>query len=304
MVSWFRWIKREEKLVEKALGKSAFLPNNGCPLEKVKISEDIVLIIVDTHWYVTNWDNHPTINDECEIKTREKFFDEFEGLIKKARGKTTIVALHHPMFTNGSHGGHYSFKSHMSPLPVLGSLKNLIRETTGLTNTDIQNKKYNELRKRVITLSQENDKTIFVSGHDHNLQYIVEDNLPQIISGSGSKTMATKLTGNAKFTYGAQGFAKLDVYEDGSSNVAFYTVKDNKVVYATEVLPANENTNFAPFTNTNITEKKASIYTKEEVEKSGIYRFLWGERYRKYFGTEVIAPTVDLDTLFGGLKPR
>jgi len=296
-------LKREEKLVEKALGKSAFLPNNGCPLEKVKISEDIVLIIVDTHWYVTNWDNHPTINDECEIKTREKFFDEFEGLIKKARGKTTIVALHHPMFTNGSHGGQYSFKSHMSPLPVLGSLKNLIRETSGLSNTDIQNKKYNELRKRIITLSQENDKTIFVSGHDHNLQYIVEDNLPQIISGSGSKTMATKLTGNAKFTYGAQGFAKLDVYEDGSSNVAFYTVKDDEIVYATEVLPANENTNFAPFTNTNITAKKASIYTKEEVEKSGIYRFLWGERYRKYFGTEVNAPTVDLDTLFGGLKP-
>ena len=156
-----------------------------------------------------------------KLKQETKFFDEFEGLIKKARGKTTIVALHHPMFTNGSHGGQYSFKSHLSPLPVLGSLKNLIRETSGLSNTDIQNKKYNELRKRIITLSQENDKTIFVSGHDHNLQYIVEDNLPQIISGSGSKTMATKLTGNAKFTYGAQGFAKLDIYKDGSSNVRF-----------------------------------------------------------------------------------
>ncbi|ARV15398.1 metallophosphoesterase [Polaribacter sp. SA4-12] len=296
-------LKREEKLVEKALGKNSFLPQNGCPLEKVDISKDIVLIIVDTHWYLTNWDNHPTMNDNCEIKTRTKFFDEFEGLIKKARGKTTIVALHHPMFTNGSHGGQYSLKSHMNPLPVLGSLKNLIRKTSGLTNTDIQNKKYNELRKRIITLSQENDKTIFVSGHDHNLQYIVQDNLPQIVSGSGSKTTPTKRTGNAKFTYGKQGFAKLEVYKDGSSNVRFYTVKDDKVVYQTEVLKADEKKGFTTFPKNRITEKKASIYTKEEITKGSVYRFLWGERYRKYFGTEVNAPTVDLDTLFGGLKP-
>ena len=296
-------LKREEKLVEKALGKNSFLPQNGCPLEKVEISKDIVLIIVDTHWYLTNWNNHPTINDNCKIKTRTKFLDEFEGLIKKARGKTTIIALHHPMFTNGSHGGKYSLKSHLNPLPVLGSIKNLIRKTSGITNTDIENKRYNELRKRIITLSQENDKTIFVSGHDHNLQYIVQDNLPQIVSGSGSKTTPTKLTKNAKFTYGEQGFAKLEIYKDGASNVCFYTVKDNKVVYQTEVFKANEKKGFTTFPKNIITEKKASIYTKEEITKSSVYRFLWGERYRTYFGTEVNAPTVNLDTLFGGLTP-
>jgi predicted phosphodiesterase len=296
-------LKREEKLVEKALGKNSFLPQNGCPLEKVDISKDIVLIIVDTHWYLTNWDKHPTINDHCEIKTRTKFFDEFEGLIKKGRGKTTIIAMHHPMFTNGSHGGEYSFSSHMSPLPILGSIKNLIRKTSGLSNTDIQNKKYNELKKRIITLSQENDKTIFVSGHDHNLQYIVKDNLPQIVSGSGSKTTATRLSGGVKFSYGAQGFAKLDIYKDGSSEVSFYSVNDDKIVFKTQVLSANEKKVLDTFPKRKIIEKKASIYTKEEVTKSKKYRFLWGERYRKYFGTLVNAPTVDLDTLFGGLKP-
>ncbi len=296
-------LKREEKLVEKALGKRSFLPQNGCPLEKVEISKDIVLIIVDTHWYLTNWNHHPTINDNCEIKTRDKFFDEFEGLVKKARGKTTIIALHHPMFTNGSHGGRYSFKSHLKPLPILGSLKNLLRKTSGLTNTDIQNKKYNQLKKHIVTLSQENDKTIFVSGHDHNLQYIIQDNIPQIISGSGSKTMQTKLSGGAKFTYGAQGFARLDVYKNGSSNVRFYTVNDDKVVYQTQVLSADKKKSFTTFPKSNITKKKASIYTKEEITKSKKYRFLWGERYRKYFGTEITAPTVNLDTLFGGLKP-
>ena len=303
---WYNGIEglqREEELVKKALGKNSFFPENGCPLAQVDISKNIVLIVVDTHWYLTNWDNHPTINDNCEIKTRTKFFDEFEGMIKKARGKTTIVAMHHPMFTSGSHGGKYSFSSHLNPLPILGTIKNLIRETSGLSNTDVQNKKYNELKKRIVTLSQENDKTIFVSGHDHNLQYIVQDNIPQIVSGSGSKTMATKLSGGAKFTYGAQGFAKLDIYKDGSSEVRFYTVKDDKIVYQTQVLEADEKKVFKAFTDQKITEKKASIYTQEEITKSKTYRYLWGERYRKYFGVEVNAPTVNLDTLFGGLKP-
>jgi hypothetical protein len=296
-------LQREEELVKKSLGKNSFFPESGCPLAQVDISKNIVLIIIDTHWYLTNWDNHPTINDNCEIKTRTKFFDEFEGMIKKARGKTTIIAMHHPMFTVGSHGGKYSFASHLSPLPILGSIKNLIRKTSGLSNTDIHNKKYNELKKRIVTLSQENDKTIFVSGHDHNLQYIVRDNLPQIISGSGSKTTATKLSNGVKFSYGTQGFAKLDIYKDGSSEVRFYTVNDDKIVYQTQVLQADEKTVFNTFPNPEITSKKASIYTQEEITKSKNFRFIWGERYRKYFGTEVNAPTVDLDTLFGGLKP-
>ena len=296
-------LKREEKLVEKALGKNSFLPESGCPLEKVKISEDVVLIIVDTHWYVTNWDNHPKINDNCEIKTRVKFFEEFKGLIKKARGKTTIIAMHHPMFTNGSHGGYYSLVSHMTPLPVLGTLKNLLRKTTGITNTDLQNKKYNELKKHIVTLAQENDKTIFVSGHEHSLQYIVEDNIPQIISGSGSKTTATKLTGGAKFTYGSQGFAKLNVYKDGSSSVRFYAVNDDKIVYETEVLPADKNKNFTTYPSLKITEKKAAVYTDKETTKSRFYKHFWGERYREYFSTKVTVPTIKLDTLFGGLTP-
>ncbi len=295
-------LKREEKLVEKALGKGSFLPENGCPLEKVTISEDVVLIIIDTHWYVTNWNKHPNINNNCEIKTRDKFLEELEGLIKKARGKTTLIAMHHPMFSNGSHGGKYSFKSHLNPLPILGSLKNLIRKTSGISNTDLQNKKYNALKRHIVTLAQENKKTIFVSGHDHNLQYIVKDNLPQIVSGSGSKTKQTRLSKGVKFSYGSQGFAKLDIYKNGASEVSFYAVKNKGVVYKTQIFPASKKNKFNSFP-TPASHKKASVYSNEEITKSNLHQFLWGQRYRKYFGTKINAPTVQLDTLFGGLTP-
>jgi hypothetical protein len=57
-------LKRQQEYVQKHLGKNSFLPKNGCPLKKVNISDDIVLLIVDSHWYVTNWDKHPTINNK------------------------------------------------------------------------------------------------------------------------------------------------------------------------------------------------------------------------------------------------
>lgn len=303
---WYNGLKglrRQEKLVDKALGKNSFQPEKGCPLEKIEINDDINLIIVDSHWYVTNWDKHPGINDDCEIKTREKFFDEFEGLIKKSQGKTTLVALHHPMFTNGPHGGYYSFKSHIKPLPIVGSIQNILRKTSGVTNTDQQNSKYNTLKKRIVTIAQENEKIIFVSGHEHSLQYIVRDNLPQIVSGSGSKTTAVKNVNGGLFGYGTQGFARLDVYEDGSSTVHFYTAKDKKIVYKANIFEKDSIPEFASFPNAKLTHKKASVYTDEEVNKSKLYKKLWGERYRDYFGTKVKAPTVNLDTLFGGLTP-
>lgn len=300
--SGIKGLKRQEKLVKAALGKDSFLPENGCPIDKIHISEDIELILIDTHWYVTNWNKHPTINDDCAIKTRQDFLDEYSSLIKKARGKTTVVALHHPMFTNGSHGGQFSFKDHLKPLPVLGSLKNLIRKTSGVANVDLQHPKYNDLKKRLVTLSQANDKVVFVSGHEHSLQYLIEDNLHQIVSGSGSKTSAVRNTGSGLFGYGAAGYAKLEVYNDGASYVSFYSAEDEKIVFQTEVFSETKLDDLDITTNVS-THTKASVYTEEETDISGFGKWLWGERYRKYYSTKVKAPNVMLDTLFGGLTP-
>ncbi len=301
--SGLKGLKRQEKYVEDALGKNTFLPENGCPLKSVKISDDIELIIIDSEWYITNWDDQPTINDDCEIKTRAKFYSELRGMIKKARGKTTVIALHHPMFTYGPHGGQYTFGSHMKPLPIVGTLKNVLRKTSGISPADMQHKRYNEFRKQVITLSQQNDKVIFVSGHEHSLQYLKQDNIPQIVSGAGSKVTGTRNVGNGEFSYGTAGYARLDVFKDGSSQVSFYSVKDDAIVYNAEVFLPTKQKEKVNFKTDFPATVKASIYTEAQTKKSGFYKFLWGERYRKYFSTKVEAPTVNLDTLFGGLTP-
>jgi len=223
-------------------------------------------------------------------------------LVKKARGKTTIVALHHPMFSNGPYGGQYSFAQHMTPLPILGTLKNVIRKTSGVSSTDVQHKRYDELKDRIITLSQENDKVIFVSGHEHSLQYLIQDNIPQIISGSGSQTDPTRNVGGGKFSYGTQGHAQLDIYVDGSSNVKFYSAEEGTIVYETPVLKKDV-IEIPDYSSDYPNKKKSSVYSSEETDRSDFFKWFWGDRYRTEFSTEVLAPTVNLDTLFGGLTP-
>ncbi len=296
-------LKDQEKYVEDGAGDNTFQPENGCPIEKIEISDHILLLIVDSEWYITNWDKKPGINDECEYRTREDFLDELSNEVKKARGKTTLIALHHPVFTNGPHGGQYSFMSHLKPLPILGSLKNLIRKTGGVSPADAQNKMYNELRKRVISISQQNEKVIFVSGHEHSLQYIVRKNLHQIVSGSGSKKSPTRKTKDAIFTYGASGFAVLNIFKDGSSHVEFYQAGVEEPVFSTNVFKKERPEFTKKLRSSFPKDTLASIYTEEEVEKSSFYKFLFGERYRKVYSEKIRAKIVELDTIFGGVVP-
>jgi hypothetical protein len=306
-------LKREERYVEEWMDdKGAFQPDNGCPLEEIEIGNDVLVVAIDTEWYLTNWDKHPGINDECDIKSRDKFLEELEGIIKKNRDKTTILAMHHPMFSYGSHGGQTTLYQQLypskgkGPFPMLGSFINLLRKTTGASTEDMQNKRYRELQKRIVTLAQYSEKVIFTSGHEHTLQYIVEGNTPQIVSGSGAKEGATRLLNGSKFSTGKMGYAILEVYTDGSSRVRYYGVGDSEqeeFLFTTQVLPEDRKLMVKKYADTFPKEMEASVYSKEEIAKSGFFKSIWGDRYRKYYGTKVMAPTVALDTLFGGLIP-
>jgi len=294
---------------EKLKDKNSFLPKNGCPLKKVEISNDIVLIIVDSQWYLENWDNNPTMNDNCDIKTRKYFFQEFESLIKKNATKTTLIAIHHPMFSNGSHGGQYSFRKQFYPvntkipLPLIGTMANLLRKTSGISPQDMMNPFYLELKKRLVTISQKSEKSIFISGHEHNLQYIVKDNKPQIVSGSGSKTSAVRTINGSQFSYGGLGYAKVVVYKNGASWVYYYSEinGEQQLLFKTQIHQPTVLKKEYNFTNNFPKTVSASIYTEKEVSKGKTFKNFWGEHYRNYYGTKINAPTVLLDTLFGGL---
>ncbi|WP_420551647.1 ShlB/FhaC/HecB family hemolysin secretion/activation protein [Tenacibaculum aiptasiae] len=311
-------LKRQEKIVEKALGKNSFLPEDGCGLKKVEINDDITLIIIDSRWFIADWDKHPTINEDCDIKTRERFIDEVWGLFKKNRYKNVVVAMHHPMFSNGPHGGSYSFKDHMKPFPILGTLKNGLRTHVGI-QTDIFNKNYTDFVKQLQTIAGDfRQNIVFVSGHEHNLQYIednpVDENIlnygkfKQIISGSGSKESAALANYGAQFTYGNHGYAILNYYTDGSAIVEFYSANEkdgNKLLFSKEIIKPKKTQEYNSFPEYDAHKEfvETSIYDKESTEVSGFHKFMWGDLHREKYGKKVKVPVLELDKVYGGLKP-
>ncbi len=303
-------LKRQEEYIEEALGDSdAFQPEKGCPIEKIEISDNIELLVLDSQWYISDWDKHPTINDECDIKSREAFFLEIEGELKKNNEKTILITMHHPAFTYGLHGGYYNFEKHIFasgnkiPVPGLASLVTVLRSQGGVSPQDRYNNRYNELMKRLITLAADSDRVIFASGHEHTLQYIENQNIKQIVSGSGAKEAPVSLGKGAEFVYGGRGFAVLDVYKNGSSVVSFYSAINGQaeLIFSTEVhdTPKDYDTSGLP-TQFDATIE-ASAYPVEETQKSKRYKWFWGDHYRYVYGKNIKVPVLTLDKLNGGM---
>ncbi|SDR69024.1 metallophosphoesterase [Gramella sp. MAR_2010_147] len=286
-------------------------PEIGCGLESLEISENIQLIVIDSQWYLEDWDKNPKINDNCEqIKTREAMFLELESEIKKNQNKTVLIALHHPIYTNGVHGGQYTIDRHIYPsqkkipLPILGSLATLIRTTGGVSIQDAQNNRYKSLANRLSVIAQGSERVIFASGHEHSLQYIEHDSVKQIVSGSGSKASYATLSNDGVFAYNGQGFAVLDIFKDGSSWVSFYGNQDNKpkLLFQKEILETPVPFEFKDYPDSFPETITTSIYKEDDTDKSPVHETVWGERYRELYGTNVNLKVADLDTLYGGLK--
>ncbi|NJX15256.1 metallophosphoesterase [Tamlana crocina] len=309
-------LKRQEKYIEEALGKNTFQPENGCPLESIDVGETIQLIVIDTQWYLENWNSHPTVNDKCEIKTRERFLLELEGELKKAQNKTIVFAMHHPMYTNGTHGGKYAFKKHLYPfqkkipLPGIASLITQIRTQGGVSIQDRYNERYHELMNRLETMAIGVENLVFVSGHEHTLQYIENqgvaenESIKQIVSGSGAKESYAELSNNGLFSYGKQGFAELTVFKDGSSWVRFYGEENGepKLLFAKEVYPPKTPYDVSDLPDTFPPAVEVSVYSREETDVSGFFKSVWGDHYRDVYSTKITAQVATLDTLYGGLE--
>lgn len=305
-------LERQEKFITDYLkDKKSFLPRKGCAIDDIKIDNNITLIAIDSQWFLEDWDKIPTMNDNCNIKTREAFFEELESILNKNQDKIILLAIHHPLMSNGTHGGQFSFKKQIFPLeqkiplPIIGSFINILRKTSGISPQDIQNKQYTILVKRIKALIQGQDNVIVISGHDHNLQFINQDNIKQIISGAGSKSEAAKAVYPNDFSYGGNGYTTVNVYKNGAVTVSFFGNEDHqeKVLFQKTILkPMNEIVSDYSLSFPSTT--KTSIYSQKMVHKNGFHNFLWGTHYRHYYGMPIVAKIATLDTLFGGLNPK
>lgn len=315
-------VDRLEELVQDHPGiEIRWEPDNGCsgPDDEDDLDENLVLLFIDTQWWMMDWNSEPELNLGCEITSKKTFLFFFEEALKKNRHKNVVIAMHHPLYSSGHRGGKYTLKEHLFPfkdapyvpLPGVGSLIAFFRAQIG-TRQDLSHPEARALQQELKDIADKYGHFIFVSGHEKNLQYIEREGQSYIISGAGSlESSPSQIGTGVQFAYGGvQGFSLLRFYEDGSAWVDYKTVDSNspngRLVFRKKIkgpLPALEEEIPPTFP-----EYRAGIDTviKEldpKTADSEVHRFFFGDHYRDAYTKKLAFPVLDLATYKNGLTP-
>ncbi len=315
-------LKRQRNFIEDYLDRDdVWFPDPGCndPVE-IELGANTVLIIIDSQWWLANWKGEPEINKDCTIKSREIFKFLFEDAIKGNRDRNVVVAMHHPLYSNGPHGGQFTLRQHLFPLteinsrlwvplPLIGSLYPLLRSTVG-SKQDLAHPDYRDLKEVLMESSRKNGRFIFVAGHEHGLQYTEADDQYFITSGGGSKHNAMS-RGLADFVYGSEGFSQLDFYADGSVWVQFWVPEDEgrtgRVVFRKKVKDALVSYQDKGARDFEFYENEVDAIElplgEYDFSKGKFGRLIWGDHYRDAYAEVLTIPVLDLATFQGGVKP-
>jgi len=327
-------LRRQEKYIEAKLNagieddddwEDYFLPDNGCGgPEVVEVNKNLSFIIIDSNWFLRDWNQDTRINNGCDAKNRRVFKLLFEESIRKNRNKNVVILMHHPLFSYGPHGGAFPLKSHIFPLteanenlyiplPILGTAALVGKAKIG-TRQDLAHPSYRDLKRMALWGAGKNGNFIFAAGHENSLQYIEdENNNAYVVSGAGSQKDAVKLGDGSQFAYGGLGFSKIEFYKDGSAWVEFWKpdsenengelIFRKKIRDQLEILEEEIPTDFPEFDKINGLTVERHLITRK-VKKRGIfYNRLMGEHYRETYRVPYKMDVLDLSTYAGGLIP-
>jgi hypothetical protein len=312
-------ILREQSYVNQ-LGKDnvRFYPEGGCPGPvEVSLSDDVVLIVIDTQWWLHPYDK-PGIESDCPFKTKDEVLTELGDLLGKNFKKLVIIATHHPMRSNGVHGGLFGIKQHIFPftdmkknlyipMPVLGSIYPIARGVFG-TPQDLKHPDYANMIHDIQEVTKTHPNVIFAAGHEHNLQLLKDTGYYYIVSGAGSKTSRVNKSRRSLFVSANTGFATLEISKNKNVRASFYTVTDSlRKPFSENIL----NFSKLPEIKEPPPIRKEDAKFKDTVNVAGsekykdpspIQKWVIGSNYRKEWGTLVNMRVFHIQEEKGGLK--
>jgi len=291
-----------------------FLPKAGCPGPEVfELNDQILLVLMDSEWFFQ--DNNQSIAQSmgCAHANWQSAKNELRNIAETNIDKMLILSVHHPLNTQGRHGGFFTWKQHLFPLtelnnslwiplPVIGSIYPMLRNM-GVSNQDVSGPLYRKYRQDISEAVSCHPNALIASGHDHNLQYFYQKGIHQIVSGSGSKTSPVKKGGKAQFVFGTKGFATLDIFEEEEIILSYWDANQpDKPIFST-VLANADNPVFSDKTkDTVIFPDTITIRTDTIYEKDKTGRFFWGDHYRDVWGASHRYEVLKLNKAHGGLN--
>ncbi len=314
-------VNREEKFVEDYLDSAdVFLPSNGCggPVE-VKMNDDLVIIVLDSQWWLHKYDKPLAPDNGCSVANRPDVINALRDILLRNKGKNILLAQHHPLFSNGTHGGHFTLKDYVFPLtlvrdnayvplPVIGAIYPLMRQY-GLSRQDLSNKDYQQLKRGLLSVLEGEKNVVVAAGHEHALQYNRYNDLNFIISGAGSKSSPLVKGNDALFTHGAKGFSRINYYDNGQCWVEFWEpVGDGtrgKLMYRTPMyaIPPKGASQVREEKMLRYTDSSRLVTAGSEYTARTFKRRVFGEHYRDSWATPVKVNYLDPSVYAGGLTP-
>ena len=316
----FEAVKLQEDFIQDYLNAKVFEPSDGCSgPDEMEVSDELTIILIDTQWWLHKHRKGRGEKDDCKFSTKEQFLLEFKELLKKNRHRHVIVAGHHPLYSNGRHGGYFTLKNHLFPLadlkkglyiplPILGSIYPFYRSFFGNIQ-DIAHPEYQELKRELLAAINTYDNVIYAAGHEHNLQYVQEKNGHFIVSGAGSKATDVRFNKKVDFAAKRKGLSRIDVYQDGSVYLSFIVAdeesKEGEVVFRKKLYQKH----LKSFQSSNHVKKKSyasrsiTVVPDSAFHASAKKQFFFGKLHRKLWTLPIEVPYLDIHYINGGLTP-
>ncbi|TXK36811.1 hypothetical protein FVR03_16815 [Pontibacter qinzhouensis] len=300
-------------------GGDFYVPGNGCPGPyEVKISDDLVLIAIDSEWWLHPFNRPYGNNTTCGAATEVDFLVQLEDIIEKNSGSDIMIVAHHPLLARGAHGGFFTLKDHIfpltmlrdwmyMPLPVIGSIYPFARKYGGILQ-DTPHPRYQAYIQGLTTIFEKYDNIVYAAGHEHALEYAKIGKLPHILSGSGCKTQFVKPGGGASYLQEAKGFAKVLYFENGEVWTEFWVPEgdgDKGYISFRTPLYAKKPRPDAPLVEdtTNYADSTIVVAANPEYLTTKLRRKLLGGHYRKEWATPVEVSMLDMKNELNGLTP-
>ncbi len=291
-------------------------PTDGCPGPvEVEVSDKVVVVLMDSQWFLYVHEK-PGPGSNCQAKTIDEFATELREIIATHPNQLVVLAMHHPMYSSGVHGGDFGWKTHLFPfadaipglyipLPILGSIYPIARGVFGNIQ-DIQHPLYRNMARTIEDVLKEHPNVIVTAGHDHSLQLIRKDSMAFIVSGSGSNLSRVRKKPWVEFEDLNYGFAYIEVRKSGKVELKFYNVTSKDLSTPTYVAPSKPIVITEPkSTRDTLRDLKDSVTVQANARMrgNGFKRFMMGENYRKEWTTPVTVPVLDITKEYGGLRP-
>ena len=311
-------VLREQNYIESRSNQNVqFQPKGGCPGPvEINVSPDVLLVVFDSQWWIHPYDK-PGVESDCPHKTKQEFLVQLEDILSKNQKKLVILACHHPFKSYGIHGGYFTLKQHIFPftdvinnmylpLPVIGSIYPITRGVFGLPE-DLSYPAYENMIKEVSKVAKIHPNLIFISGHEHNLQYIKDSSFHYIVSGSGTKSTRVSNGKHSLYTTQNNGYAVMEISKQKSVDLSFYTVTDSiRKTFTDHVLNfsklpliKNEDTIpvvYVPYAADSIVVSANKEYAKASKTK----RFFNGDNYREVWAEPVKLKVFRINAEMGG----